>query len=59
LISQRSANPQIDVDTCTRLGIVASSNVHTGTPSWSTTKFLVADISIFPEMLLTSRPRYR
>src|SRR5262249_45827559 len=36
LISQRSAYPHIDVDTCTRLGIVVSSNQHAGTPSFST-----------------------
>jgi D-3-phosphoglycerate dehydrogenase / 2-oxoglutarate reductase len=36
LISQRSAYPHIDVDVCTELGIVVSSNPHGGTPSWST-----------------------
>jgi D-3-phosphoglycerate dehydrogenase len=36
LISQRSAYPHIDVDTCTRLGIVVSSNLHAGTPSYAT-----------------------
>ncbi len=36
LISQRSAYPHIDVDACTDLGIVVSSNLHSGTPSWST-----------------------
>jgi D-3-phosphoglycerate dehydrogenase len=35
LISQRSVYPHIDVDTCTRLGIVVSSNLHTGTPSYA------------------------
>ncbi|HEU0287483.1 MAG TPA: hypothetical protein VFR22_10600 [Nocardioidaceae bacterium] len=33
LISQRSVYPHIDVDTCTRLGIVVSSSQHLGTPS--------------------------
>src|SRR5439155_13176030 len=28
LITQRSVYPHIDVDTCTRLGIVVSSNMH-------------------------------
>ena len=32
LISQRSVYPHIDVDTCTRLGIVVSSNLHAGSP---------------------------
>jgi D-3-phosphoglycerate dehydrogenase / 2-oxoglutarate reductase len=36
LISQRSAYPHIDIEACTRLGIVVSSNMHSGTPSWST-----------------------
>src|SRR5262249_52515747 len=34
--SQRSAYPHIDVDVCTELGIVVASNLHDGTPSWST-----------------------
>lgn len=36
LISQRSIYPHIDVDACTRLGIVLSSNMSPGTPSYST-----------------------
>ena len=36
LISQRSVFPHIDVDACTRLGIVVSSDLHAGTPSVST-----------------------
>jgi len=36
LISQRSVWPHIDVATCTRLGIVVSSNMHAGTPSYAT-----------------------
>ncbi len=36
LISQRSAYPHIDIDACTRLGIVVSSNLHSDTPSYST-----------------------
>ena len=35
LISQRSAYPHIDVETCTRLGIVVCSNMHAGTPSYA------------------------
>src|SRR6185295_13204014 len=34
LISQRSVFPHIDIDACTRLGIVVSSNLHPGTPSY-------------------------
>jgi len=36
LISQRSVYPHIDIDTCTRLGIVVSSNQHAGVPSFAT-----------------------
>ena len=36
LISQRSVYPHIDVDTCTRLGIVVSSDLHQGSPSFAT-----------------------
>ena len=33
LISQRSVYPHIDIEACTRLGIIVSSNLHGGTPS--------------------------
>src|SRR5205085_7891137 len=36
LISQRSVYPHIDVDTCTRLGVVVSSDLHAGSPSYAT-----------------------
>ena len=36
LISQRSVYPHIDIQACTRLGIVVSSNMHAGTPSYAT-----------------------
>jgi D-3-phosphoglycerate dehydrogenase len=39
LISQRSVFPHIDVDTCTRLGIVVSSSQHADTPSYATAEF--------------------
>jgi D-3-phosphoglycerate dehydrogenase len=35
LISQRSVYPHIDVDACTKLGIIVSSNMHAGTPSYA------------------------
>ncbi len=35
LISQRSVFPHIDIDACTRLGIVVSSDLHAGTPSYA------------------------
>jgi D-3-phosphoglycerate dehydrogenase len=36
LISQRSVHPHIDVDACTRLGVIVSSDLHSETPSVST-----------------------
>jgi len=35
LISQRSVYPHIDVEACTRLGIIVSSSQHEGTPSYA------------------------
>jgi len=35
LISQRSVYPHIDIDACTRLGVVVSSSQHAGTPSYA------------------------
>src|SRR5471032_593167 len=36
LISQRSVHPHIDIDACTRLGVIVCSNMHAGTPSYAT-----------------------
>ncbi len=36
LISQRSVYPHIDVEACTRLGVIVSSDQHPGTPSYAT-----------------------
>lgn len=35
LISQRSVYPHIDVDACTRTGVILSSSQHPGTPSYA------------------------
>jgi len=35
LISQRSVYPHIDVEACTRRGVIVSSNLHAGTPSYA------------------------
>lgn len=35
LISQRSVFPHIDVDACTRLGVIVSSSQHADTPSYA------------------------
>jgi len=39
LISQRSVYPHIDIDACTKLGIVVSSSQHADTPSYATAEF--------------------
>ena len=36
LISQRSVYPHIDIEACTRLGVMVCSNLHSDTPSYST-----------------------
>jgi D-3-phosphoglycerate dehydrogenase / 2-oxoglutarate reductase len=35
LISQRSVYPHIDIDACTKHGVIVSSNMHAGTPSYA------------------------
>jgi D-3-phosphoglycerate dehydrogenase len=42
LISQRSVYPHIDVDACTRLGVVVSSNLHPDAPSYATAELTLA-----------------
>ena len=39
LISQRSVFPHIDIECCTRLGIIVSSSQHADTPSYATSEF--------------------
>jgi D-3-phosphoglycerate dehydrogenase len=36
IISQRSVYPHIDIDACTRRGVILSSNMHPGRPSYAT-----------------------
>jgi D-3-phosphoglycerate dehydrogenase len=36
LISQRSVYPHIDIEACTRAGVIVSSNLHADTPSYAT-----------------------
>jgi len=38
LISQRSVYPHIDIDACTKQGVLVCSNMHAGTPSYSTSE---------------------
>src|SRR5205085_8490070 len=38
LISQRSVYPHIDIEACTKQGVLVCSNMHTGSPSYSTSE---------------------
>jgi D-3-phosphoglycerate dehydrogenase len=42
LISQRSVYPHIDIEACTRHGVIVSSNMHAGTPSWAAAELTFA-----------------
>ena len=42
LISQRSVYPHLDVDACTRNGVVLCSNMHAGTPSYAAAAMTLA-----------------
>jgi D-3-phosphoglycerate dehydrogenase len=55
LISQRSVYPHIDIDACTRLGVMVSSNMHAGTPSYATAELtwglIVAAMRQIPQQM--------
>jgi D-3-phosphoglycerate dehydrogenase len=59
LISQRSVYPHIDVDTCTRLGIVVSSGMHANTPSVATAELtwglILAAMRQIPQQMASLR----
>ena len=42
LISQRSVYPHIDVDACSRAGVLLCSNMHAGTPSYAAAEMTFA-----------------
>lgn len=42
LVSQRSVYPHIDVDACTRNGVMLCSNMHGGTPSYAAAELTLA-----------------
>ena len=42
LISQRSVYPHIDVEACTKNGVVLCSNMHAGTPSYAAAEMTLA-----------------
>jgi D-3-phosphoglycerate dehydrogenase len=59
LISQRSVFPHIDIEACTRLGIVVSSDQHAGTPSYATAELawglLLAAVRQIPQQVSALR----
>jgi D-3-phosphoglycerate dehydrogenase / 2-oxoglutarate reductase len=59
LISQRSVFPHIDVDTCTGLGIIVSSDLHAGSPSYATAELtwglIVAAARQIPQQVTSLR----
>jgi D-3-phosphoglycerate dehydrogenase len=59
LISQRSVFPHIDVDTCTRLGIVVSSDLHQGSASLATAELtwglVIAGVRRIPQQIASMK----
>jgi D-3-phosphoglycerate dehydrogenase len=59
LISQRSSYPHIDIDTCTALGIVVSSNLHQGSPSYATAELtwglIIAGMRRIPQQVTSMK----
>jgi D-3-phosphoglycerate dehydrogenase len=59
LISQRSVYPHIDIDACTRLGIVVSSDLHSGTPSYAAAELtwglVLATMRLIPEQVASMK----
>ena len=55
LISQRSVYPHIDVDACTRRGVILCSNQHAGSPSWATAELtwglIIAAVRQIPQQM--------
>jgi D-3-phosphoglycerate dehydrogenase / 2-oxoglutarate reductase len=58
-ISQRSVYPHIDIDTCTTLGIVVSSNLHQGSPSYATAELtwglIIAGMRRIPQQVASMK----
>ena len=59
LISQRSVFPHIDVDACTRLGIVVSSDMHSSTPSYAAAELtwglVLAGMRLIPQQVASMK----
>ena len=59
LISQRSVYPHVDVEACTRNGVLLCSNMHAGTPSYAaaemTLALILASYRQIPEQVAATR----
>jgi len=59
LISQRSVYPHIDIDACTRRGVIVSSDQHPGTPSYATAELtwglILAALRQIPQQMRSLR----
>jgi D-3-phosphoglycerate dehydrogenase len=59
LISQRSVYPHIDIDTCTDLGIVVSSDLHQGAASYATAELtwglIIAGMRRIPQQVASMK----
>ena len=59
LISQRSVYPHIDVDACTRRGVIVSSSMHAGQPSYATAELtwglIIAAMRQIPQQMAALR----
>ncbi|MDX1529612.1 MAG: D-2-hydroxyacid dehydrogenase family protein [Gammaproteobacteria bacterium] len=55
LISQRSVYPHIDIDACSRLGVIVSSDLHMATPSYATAELtwglIIAALRQIPQQM--------
>jgi D-3-phosphoglycerate dehydrogenase len=55
LISQRSVYPHIDIEACTRLGIVVCSDLHSSTPSYAAAELtwglVLAAVRLIPQQV--------
>ena len=59
LISQRSVFPHIDIDACTRRGVIVSSNQHAGSPSYAAAELtwglIIAAMRQIPQQMFALR----
>ena len=61
LISQRSVYPHIDIDACTRRGVIVSSDQHAGSPSYAAAELtwglIIAAMRQIPQQMFALRGR--